>query len=186
MYNYLKPMRAFFYILFSISTVSFGLEISQNVAQIQNQAELVSETRQLYLDKSGPIEKRIAEIDGKWNWIIATPSEDSIAKAQGWYEYMGAQRDQLKADLVTAKIEQLENYYQDIIDLFGSQIETLNIQIAAMKDNRLLLAPNYPAIDEYKTSTHLNSESLTYWIINAPQEYQDFTVYLEKLIINNY
>lgn len=172
-------MKNLIYFLFSISTITFGLNA------YSNQTVSISETHQIYLDKAGPIEKRIAEIDFKWNWIVSTPSEDSIAIAQGWYVYMGAQRDQLKADLVSAKIEQLENYYQDIVDLFSSQMDVLNSKISEMKESRNQFAPNYPLIEEYKSSSHLNTEALSKWIADYSKEYSDFTIFLEKLVLNN-
>jgi len=174
-------MRVCFYILFSISALScFAGEISSS----QDLISPISETRQIYLDKAGPIERRIAEIDFKWNWIVATPSEDSIAKAQGWYVYMGAQRDQLKSDLLGLKIEQLKNYYQDILDLHAGQESELASAISVMQQNRAALAPAYPLLNEYIPSLANEIEALSKWVIDYPQQYLDLTSYLEKLVLS--
>src|SRR5687768_4185145 len=90
----------------------------------------VSETRQVYLDKTGNIEYQLNSIDIKWNWVMARPAEDSIAKAQGWYVQMEARRNQLQNDLMQAKIEQLRSYYDDISERYSSDEEKLKSTLA--------------------------------------------------------
>jgi len=177
-------MKKFFAVLFSTLFLFSFSNKSEKIQSSQSEISGISKTRQLYLEKASPIERRIAEIDLKWNWIVATPSEDSIAKAQGWYVFMGAQKDQLKRDLLVFKIEQLKNYYQDILDLHAGQESEQVSAISAMEQNRATLAPAYPLLNVYIPSSDIEIETLTKWVIDYPQQYLDLTLYLEKLVLN--
>jgi hypothetical protein len=163
----------------------FGLEIKTMESMIQSETIVASASRQTYLEKATAIERRIGDIDLKWNWIVVTPYEDSIAKAEGWYVYMGAQREQLKSDLISVKVEQIKNYYEEISKLFETDLTSLNSKISEVKTNRLLLAPEYPSSDEFKFNATTNLDVYTKWIQDFPNQYLDFTNYLENLILSN-
>lgn len=174
-------MRVFF--VFFISLISISLQAHASYGAFPDQdATPVSETRQLYLEKAGNIESQLNSIDIKWNWIVARPAEDSIAKAEGWYVKMEARKNQLKTDFIEAKTEQILDYYQDIIDLYGSNDEVLKQKMAHMKENRDQTAPDYPEIEALPMDEN-SLAMLKSWIELHPAQYTDFTDYLEKLVL---
>jgi len=179
-------MRPYLFALILITELAFASQASQSRLNNYTTVNPVSETRKIYSEKTANVEYLIAGINSKWNWISSIPTEDSIATAQGWYTVMGARRDELKQELVAIKIEQLQNYYQDIKDLFGVQEDMLKTKTDEMIANRILTSPDYPVMDEYIPSTTLNIGLLSEWIINKPQQYLDFTAYLENLVLNNF
>jgi hypothetical protein len=175
-------MRICFTLFLSVISIYLNAHVLTGGSS-QLEEPVISETRQHYLDKAGNIEYQLKSIDIKWNWVIARPVEDSIAKAQGWYSQMEARRNQLTLDLVQAKVEQICNYYQDLTDQFGHQDEVLKSKIGSMEANRNQFAPNYPAIDEYIPQTSTSLHLLEEWIKSYPDEYSAFTNSLEKLVL---
>lgn len=160
---------------------SFSSSYSLNADAVQK----VSATRQLYLDKMSVLERQLSDIDLKWNWIVVTPEEDSIAKAQGWYIYMGERREQLRADVITVKAEQVINYYRDVLTFpVGEEIIKSTI-IPELKLNRSQIAPEYPYHEEYLPLSESDHSALKTWVQGYPDQYLAFTDYLE-LLVNRY
>lgn len=178
--------RYLFTIVFTASCLILSARSLDGVGLYQTGEVAVSATRQAYLDKLNNIEQQLWSIDNKWNWIVATPSEDSIAKAEGWYTYMGARRDQLKADLISIKVEQLQNYYEDILNLTSGNETLKQTTIKDMEKNRLALSPNYPLHSEYIPLSEPVILSLKTWLMTYPEQYDGFTTYLEQLVTSDF
>ncbi|MBI3135702.1 MAG: hypothetical protein HYZ14_13585 [Bacteroidetes bacterium] len=157
---------------------AYSMQISINAQEVNK----VSATRQVYLDKMYILERQLSDIDLKWNWIVVTPEEDSIAKAQGWYEYMGARREQLKADVVRVKIEQVIGYYQDVLRFPVAEENRNTILIPELKLKRSEVAPDYPEHESYLPLSETDNSALAVWLQTFPGQYTALTDYLESLV----
>jgi hypothetical protein len=163
-----------------------GFSIAATVEPIHHtnatESQETSATRQTYLQKIQILERQLADIDLKWNWVMSNPQEDSIAKAEGWYTFMDTRRRDLNAEVVHVKLEQLINYYNDILK-FPETEQTIKIKlIPEMQINRKSTAPDYPDHADYLPATDTEVAALEKWIMDFPDQYTALTNSLESLV----
>ena len=150
-----------------------------------DQTAIKSSTRIMSLEKIKRIENQISAFETKVNWVKNNPAEDSLAKAEGWYDKMNINLEKFRKQIVLVKGEQIQNYYGDILKL---PFDTGHIQhkiIPEMINKRVELAPNYPVIEEFIPTSISSVNSLEIWIKEFPKQYENFTSYLEILVINH-
>lgn len=173
-------MKQVVFFLFVTMNLSVFAQVSENTTNGSEGA--MSMPKRIYLEKKSVIDMYLNAIDNKWNIIINDPVEDSIAKAEGWYDFMSGRRIDLNNQLLAIRVEQLQNYYTLLNDLLVSA-KISQVDINELLSQRLLFAPSYPLEKLEMPNDDSQRSALELWILDNLNEYELLIGYMEKLVI---
>lgn len=171
----MRSKNLIYSLIFSLVAFTFSLDA---LSQTQ------STTRTTYLENVINIERQIVAFETKIAWVVNNPAEDSIAKAEGWYDKMNNNLNNFKDQIVVFQIEQIKNYYNEILIFPMTEAEIQNSVIPEMNQKRKELAADYPIVEEFIPESDETIAVLSAWISEFPLQYESFTSYLETLVNN--
>lgn len=154
-------------------------------ASFISNAQNTSTIRQNYLDQVAPKEYLIAGIDLKWNWIENDPVEDSIAVSQGWYQYMGARKQELQNEIESLRAQMIFDYHVALTELLASNISLQTSVQSDISENISSQATHFPDSITYLSSDTSQVELLKEWLRNYQSEFWSYVNLLEEIITQN-
>lgn len=172
----MRIKKLIYYVIFSLVSFTFSLE---GFSQTQ------STTRTNYLENLVNVERQIAAFETKIAWVTNDPVEDSIAKAEGWYDMMNLNLAKFENQIVLMRIEQLKDYYNNILSFPLPELDIQNSIIPEMSIMRNDIAADYPIFEEYFPTSENSITALEKWIKEFPVQYENFTAYLETLVLTH-